>query len=128
MFARLSLVFSLLGVGLVSLGLYGLMSYSVLRRTGEIGLRMALGATPASMVWMVLRESLVVVAIGVGLGLAGALASVRLISSLLYGLSPTDPLSFAGGAVLLFTTAFLAGWIPARRASRLDPMIALRCD
>lgn len=128
MFARLSLMFSLLGLGLVSLGLYGLMSYSVLRRTAEIGLRMALGATPRSMIWMVLRECLLVVAIGVGIGLAGALGSLRLISSLLYGLSATDPATFLSGILLLFSVAIVAGWIPARRAAKLDPMAALRCD
>jgi predicted permease len=128
MFARLSLMFSLLGLGLVSLGLYGLMSYSVLRRTSEIGLRMALGAAPRAMIGMVLRECLLVVAIGVGVGLAGALAAVRLIASLLYGLSATDPLTFAGGVLLLAAVALAAGWIPARRAAKLDPVAALRCD
>jgi len=128
MFARLSLVFSLLGLGLVSLGLYGLMSYAVLRRTAEIGVRMALGATPASMVRMVLGECLVVILTGLGIGLAGSVAAVKIIAGLLYGLSPLDPLTFASGALLLFTVALLAGGIPARRASRLDPVIALRCD
>ena len=128
MFARLSLMFSVLGLGLASLGLYGLMSYSVLRRTGEIGLRMALGATPATMVWMVLRECLLVVAAGIAIGLALALGAVRLISGLLYGLSATDPLTFIGGALLLLAVAVVAGWVPARRAAKLDPMIALRCD
>lgn len=128
MLARLSLMFSLLGLGLVSMGLYGLMSYSVLRRTAEIGLRIALGAAPGSMIWMVLRECILVVAIGVGIGLAGAFAAVRLIASLLYGLSPTDPMTFVGGVLLLFGVALVAGWIPARRAAKLDPMAALRCD
>jgi ABC-type antimicrobial peptide transport system permease subunit len=128
MFARLSLMFSLLGVGLVSLGLYGLMSYTVLRRTSEIGLRMALGATPGSMVWMVLRECILVVAIGLGIGLAGAFASVRLLSSLLYGLSANDPVTYAAAVLALLVIGLVAGWLPARRAAKLDPMIALRCD
>jgi predicted permease len=128
MFARVSLAFGLLGLGLVGLGLYGLMSYTVLRRTPEIGVRMALGATPASMVWMVLRECLAVVLTGLAIGLAGSFAVVRLIAGLLYGLSPMDPLTFAGGVVLLFTISLLAGGIPSRRASRLDPLTALRHD
>ncbi|MFY9923385.1 MAG: ABC transporter permease [Opitutaceae bacterium] len=128
MFARLSLMFSLLGLGLVCLGLYGLMSYSVLRRASEIGLRMALGAAPRSMIWMVLRECLLVVAIGVAIGLAGAFAAVRLIASLLYGLSATDPMTFVGGVLLLLAVGLVSGWIPARRAAKLDPMAALRCD
>ena len=128
MFAWLSGVFSILAVGLVSLGLYGLMSYSVLGRQGEIGLRMALGARPAQVVWMIVCECLLVVGIGVGLGLIGAYAATRLVSSLLFGLSATDPAVFAAGGFLLLLVAIIAGWMPARRASRLDPMVALRAD
>ena len=128
MFAWLSGVFSILAVGLVSLGLYGLMSYSVLSRQGEIGLRMALGARPAQVVWMIVCECLLVVGIGVGLGLIGAYAATRLVSSLLFGLSATDPAVFAAGGFLLLLVAIIAGWMPARRASRLDPMVALRAD
>jgi predicted permease len=128
MFARLSVAFSLLGLGLVSLGLYGLMSYTVLRRTPEIGVRMALGATPASMVWMVLRECLMVVLTGLAIGLTGSFAAVRVIAGLLYGLSPMDPFTFTGGVFLLLTISLLAGGIPSRRASKLDPLTALRRD
>jgi predicted permease len=128
MFARLSIVFSLLALGLVSLGLYGLMSYTVLRRTSEIGLRIALGARPALVIWMILRECVIVVSIGVSIGLACAFGAVRVVANLLFGLSATDPLTFIGCILLLLAVAILAGWIPARRASRLDPMLALRCD
>ncbi len=128
MFARLSLLFSVLGLGLVALGLYGLMSYTVLRRTAEIGLRMALGATPASMVRMVLCECLVVVLIGLSIGLAGSFAAVKVVAGLLYGLSPVDPITFTVAVLLLFGIALVSGGIPASRASKLDPMIALRRD
>ena len=128
MFALLSGLFSLLAVGLVSLGLYGLISYSVLRRTAEIGLRMALGAEASSVLWTVLRESLAVVAIGVLLGLAGAFVATRIVANMLFGLTATDPATFLASALLLLGVGFIAGWMPARRASRVDPMVALRCD
>jgi predicted permease len=124
----LSGFFSLLAVGLVSLGLYGLMSHTVLRRTGEIGLRMALGATAQGVLWMVMRESLIAVGVGVVIGLAGSFAATRIVANLLFGLTATDPLTFAGGAFLLIVVALVAGWVPARRASRVDPMVALRRD
>lgn len=128
MFARLAGMFSLLALGLVSLGLYGIMSYNVLRRTSEIGLRIALGARPAAVVSMILREYLGVVCVGAAVGIAGACAVTRLISNLLFGLTPTDPLTFAGCVALLLGIAAAAGFLPARRASRMDPMVALRRD
>jgi len=128
MFAWLSGVFSVLAVGLVSLGLYGLMSYSVFGRQGEIGLRIALGARPTQVVWMIVRECMLVVGIGVGLGLIGAYAATRVVSSLLFGLSATDPGIFAAGGVLLLLVAVFAGWMPALRAARVNPMVALRAD
>jgi predicted permease len=128
LFAWLSGFFSLLALGLVSIGLYGLLSYSVLRRTGEIGLRMALGADARGMLWMILRECTTIVLVGVVFGIAGALAVTRIVSNLLFGLTAKDPLTFAFGAAVLVGVAILAAWIPARRASRVDPMIALRCD
>jgi predicted permease len=128
MFAWLSGLFSLLAVGLVSLGLYGLMSYAVLRRTGEIGLRMALGADAPGVLWMILRETLAVVGAGIAIGLGGAFAATRIVAAFLFGLKATDPATFACGALLLFGVALAAGWIPARRASRVDPMAALRCE
>jgi predicted permease len=128
MFARLSSFFGLLALVLASTGLYGLMSYAVARRTSEIGVRMALGAERGDVLWMVLRESLAVVALGIVLGLAAAWGATRAVSSMLYGLKPTDPVTMAAATLLLFGVAALAGYLPARRASRLDPMVALRYE
>jgi len=113
---------------LACIGLFGLMSYSVSRRTNEIGIRMALGAQRAGVVGMVLRESMLMVAIGVVVGLAGAIAGGRLIQSVLFGLTPTDVWTISGaiGATVLVSLA--AGYLPARRASRVDPMVALRYE
>jgi len=127
-FAWLSGLFGVLALGLVGIGLYGLLAYSVQRRTGEIGLRMALGACPEAVVAMILRESLLLVAIGLGFGLMGAWVSARAVASLLYGLSATDPAVFLGGAGLLLFIALLAAWLPARRAARIDPIAALRTE
>jgi ABC-type antimicrobial peptide transport system permease subunit len=102
------------------------MSYSVTRRTSEIGIRMALGASRGNVVGMVLREAFTVVAIGLAIGLPTALAVGRLISNRLYGLSASDPAAIASTSVLILTTAVLAGYIPARRASRIDPLVSLR--
>jgi len=125
---KLSSLFALLALLLVSIGLYGVMSYDVARRTHEIGIRMALGAQRRDVVGLVLRETMLMVIIGVIIGLGAALATTRLIASLLYGLTPNDPLTIALAGSLLLVVAALAGYLPARRASRVDPMMALRHD
>jgi ABC-type antimicrobial peptide transport system permease subunit len=126
LFANLSSAFGLLAVALSCVGLYGLMAYSVTRRTGEIGLRMALGAERRDVLWLILREVLVLVLIGVAMGIPAALAGTQLISSFLFGLTPSDPGTIAVAALLMVAVAALAGYLPARRASRVDPMVALR--
>jgi len=108
--------------------LYGVMSYTVSRRTGEIGLRMALGAARGSVLWMVLREVVTLTLAGILLGVPAALAMSRLIESQLFGLSSTDPLILSLAAIALTLIALLAGYLPARRATRIDPMIALRTE
>ena len=128
LFVRLSGFFGALALALACVGLYGLMSYQVLRRTGEIGLRMALGALPAHVLAMILRESIVLVCVGVALGLAGAAAASRLVTTMMFGLSPTDPLTYVAVALLLIAVAIAASVLPARRASRVDPMTALRAE
>ncbi|MGH9345072.1 MAG: FtsX-like permease family protein, partial [Terriglobia bacterium] len=126
--ARLSAFFGLLAVFLACIGIYGLMSYAVTRRTNEIGIRMALGAGRSTVLWMVLRESLILVGLGLAIGLPVALAADRLISKMLFGLKPTDPISVLAAVVLMLAVAMLAGYVPARRASRVDPMVALRYE
>jgi putative ABC transport system permease protein len=119
-------VFSGAALLLAAIGLYGVMSYTVGRRRAEIGIRMALGARAGQVLALVLRQGARLVALGMAAGLAGALALSRLLSSLLYGVSATDPLTFAGIALLLALTAVLACLLPARRAARIDPLTALR--
>jgi len=126
--ARISSFFGLLALALSCVGLYGLMSYAVFQRTGEIGLRMALGALPGSMLWMILRESLSLVCIGVVIGSCAAVAATRVISEFLYGVSSTDPVTYGGVALLLLMVAAMACLLPARRAAKVDPIVALRCE
>ncbi len=128
MAATLLTVFGLLALGLAAVGLYGVMAYAVHRRTREIGIRMALGAQRKDVLRQVLREGMGMVAIGLTLGLGGAIAATRLVTGFLYGVTATDPLTFAGAALLLAGVALLANYLPARRASRTDPLVALRCD
>ena len=124
--AAFSGFFGLLALALAAIGLYGTMPYAVARRTRETGIRMALGAHRGAVAWLMLREALLLVVLGAALGVAAALASVRLIESLLYGLTPADPAVLAAATALLLAVAGLAGYLPARRASRVDPMVALR--
>ena len=104
------------------------MSYVVVRRTNEIGIRMALGAERSAVRWMVMREVLLLVVIGVGIGVPVALAGDRLISNMLFGLHGNDPMSIATAVALMLVVAVLAGYFPARRASRIEPMVALRYE
>jgi ABC-type antimicrobial peptide transport system permease subunit len=128
MVAWLGLAFGALAAGLAALGLYGLVSYMVARRTSEIGLRMALGASPSAVLWLIFRKSLTLIAVGGVLGLALALAATRFVSSMLYGLESTNAFIFAGATLLLGTVATLATYLPARRATKVDPMEALRYE
>ena len=125
-FASLTGCFGGLALLLASIGLYGVMSYTVVRRTGEIGIRMAVGAAKGDIARMVLREVLALVAFGLGVGLPVALGCTHLIRNQLYGLSPSDPASLAIASGVLVTVAALAGYLPARRAALIDPMTALR--
>jgi predicted permease len=126
MIAKLSAVFGLLALLLASLGLYGVISYTIARRTNEIGIRMALGAGRRTVLWMVLRETLLLALIGVALGVPAALAAARLISSRLFGLSAYDPVTLSAATAILICVAILAGTIPGSRATRVDPTQALR--
>jgi len=113
---------------LACIGIYGLISYAVARRIPEMGIRMALGARRASVVWLVLREALILVLIGLAAGIPLVSAAARLVTSLLFGVSPTDPATLAATAVLMLSIAIVAAYLPARRASRVDPMAALRYE
>jgi len=127
-FVLLVTSFAVLGLCLASLGIYGVISYSVTRQTQEIGVRMALGATAHQVQFGVIAKALRLTLVGVGLGTIGSLVTAKWIASLLFGTRPTDPATFAGIVLLLGGVALVAGYIPARRASRIDPMIALRSN
>jgi predicted permease len=125
---QLSSAFGLLAILLASIGLYGVMAYIVARRTRDIGIRMALGAEPSNVLWQVLRESLVLVFIGMAIGVPAALAGTRLVRSMIFGLGFADPMVIVSAVVLLAIVAALASFLPAHRASRVDPMVALRYE
>jgi ABC-type antimicrobial peptide transport system permease subunit len=121
-------VFGLAGLLLAAIGLYGILAYQVGARTREIGIRMALGARAESVVGMVMRSSFRLVMIGTAIGLTVAFAATRLLAGLLFGVTPTDPVSFVGVPLLLCSIALLASYLPARRAARVDPAVALRAE
>ena len=125
---QLAGAFSLLALLLSAIGLYGLMAYTVSRRTRDIGIRLALGAEPGNVVWQVLRETLVLVLIGIVIGVPVALGSTHFMRSMLFGLGLADPVAILFAATLLAVVATLAGFLPARRASQVDPMVALRYE
>jgi ABC-type antimicrobial peptide transport system permease subunit len=126
--ARLTSLFGVLALILASVGLYGVMSYFVVRRTGEIGIRMALGATRSNVMGIVLRGAGWQIFLGLAVGIVGALLAGRLMASQLYGVSSYDPVALAGATVVLALCAAVAGLLPARRAASIDPMKALRTE
>jgi predicted permease len=126
--ATLSSGFGLLALLLSCLGLYGILSYAVARRASEIGIRMALGADRRDVLWLVLRDALRLVLIGAALGVPAALAVARLVASQLFGISAADPGAVVAATLALFAVAAMAGYLPARRATRVDPLVALKCE
>jgi hypothetical protein len=126
--ADLGMILSIIALGLATMGLYSVMTYGVIQRTKEIGIRMALGARARDVLGLVVGQGLALVAVGVVVGGAGALAIGRLLARFLYGVSPADPLTYAVTIVLLGCAAFVATLIPARRATRVDPMVSLRYE
>jgi predicted permease len=124
--AELCTAFAVLALVIACVGLYGTISYNVARRTGEIGIRMALGAQRSTVVRMILRQVLVLAAVGLSIGLPAAFASAKLVKSFLYGMKPNDPQALGAAAAILLAAAIVAGYAPARKASRIDPMVALR--
>jgi putative ABC transport system permease protein len=121
-------IFAAVALLLAAVGIYGVMSYAVSRRTHEIGIRVSLGASRADVVLLVIRQGIVLALIGSAAGIVGALGLSRLMKSLLYGVKPIDPLIFGGVTILLMIVAMAASYLPARRAMRVDPMIALRYE
>ena len=113
---------------LTAIGLYGTTAYGVVQRTRELGIRLALGAAPSDVLWSVLRQALAVVGAGIAAGLARCAGASRLLSSLLFEVSATDPVVFAAIALLLLVVGAVAGLLPARRATRVDPMVAIRAE
>jgi len=128
MFATLASFFALLALALGAIGIYGIVAYGVAHRTAEIGVRMALGAQKSDVLWLIMREMLVLLAGGAAVGVPAALVAARLIRSLLFALDPWDPLTIACATVVLFAAGALAGFLPARRAASVEPMLALRSE
>jgi ABC-type antimicrobial peptide transport system permease subunit len=120
--------FAALALALTSVGIYGLLSFQVARRTQEIGIRMSLGAQRASVLFMVVKQAALLAAIGIAFAIGGAIVFTRFLASLLSGVRATDPLTYALASVLLLAVALLASYIPAQRASKVDPLVALRYE
>ena len=121
-------LFAIIALIIAGVGLYGVMAYSVAQRTQEIGIRMALGADAKSVVRLVVGQAMRLLLIGTGIGLAAAFALTRGMASVLFGVSPNDPPTYVGVVLILTLSSVLAAWVPAHRATRVDPMRALRCD
>jgi putative ABC transport system permease protein len=121
-------LFAAVGLALTAIGLYGVMAYAVAQRTREFGIRLALGARPGEVLGLVLRGGLALIAAGLIVGIAAGALATRLVASALYGIDPFDPPTFAGVAVMLVTVAMVASYVPARRATRVDPIAALRSE
>ncbi len=126
--ALLLSIFAGTALVLTAIGIYGVMAYSVAQRTNEIGIRIALGAEQSSIFRLIVGQAMTLVGISVALGLVGAFAATRLLNSLLYGVGAADPITFCLIVVLVSVVAFLAAWLPARRAARVDPIVALRTE
>jgi ABC-type antimicrobial peptide transport system permease subunit len=128
MLSKVTVLFGLVALALAAIGLHGVLAYGVAQRTSEIGIRLALGANPRQVFWMVLKEALVWVGVGGAIGLAATLALGRLVSALLFGLDPIDPATITAACTTLVVVAVAAASWPARRAARLNPLAALRCE
>jgi ABC-type antimicrobial peptide transport system permease subunit len=125
---RLLAVFALIAVGLATVGVYGVMSYTVLERVPEVGIRLAVGATPGDIMRLVLRDGLALALAGIGIGLAAASAMADVLRGLLFEVAPRDPAALAAVSAVLLLATMLAAWLPARQAGRIDPIKALRAD
>ena len=126
--ATLASAFGVLALALASVGLYGVLAYTVVRRTNEIGIRVALGAARSQVIALVMSSAIRMLALGVAFGLAAAWAASRVISSMLFGLTANDPTTIAVALTVLLVTGLLAAYLPARRATRIQPLVALRCE
>jgi ABC-type antimicrobial peptide transport system permease subunit len=128
LFANLSTVFGALAVILACIGVYGVMSYATARRTGEFGIRVALGAEPANIVWLVMQRAVTLVIVGSAIGLAVAVAGARLFGAMLYGRGGGDPISLGAAVIIIAIVALCAAYVPAWRAKRVSPIVALRAE